>query len=239
MLNLGLSLGSSHIQNKRNKERKKQRKLSMSDGNPERRNLVLLSVAIILFHLADGGFIDKKLKLPFINIQFDNFEILGSFIWILLFWFLLRYWQTTKGNFTTEFRSELSDVSSKSFIMMMYIKFKRNLHYKKINGYESIYLQPVSESNYKIVLSNKILEGEIKKGKVTKVTKKVAFEEKESILLNNFIGKTILLLTKIETAIVRPSFNAYIMPYIILSFALLTVFLHSEFYKTMVNNYFN
>ena len=71
--------------------------MAISDNNPERRNLTLLSIAIIVFYLAGGYFIGNEIKLKVINVGFHNREVLGYIIWVMLAWFLFKYWVTSRG----------------------------------------------------------------------------------------------------------------------------------------------
>lgn len=69
--------------------------MPINDSSPERRNLVLTSLAFILFYAAGGSFHDEEIKLLVVNLQFSKPEILAIFVWVLLFWFALRFYQKT------------------------------------------------------------------------------------------------------------------------------------------------
>ena len=69
-----------------------------SDSNPERRNLIVLSLGIIIFYLAEGQMIDDEVKFKLINIEFKDIDILVCFVWGMLFWFLFRYVVTNKNS---------------------------------------------------------------------------------------------------------------------------------------------
>ena len=63
--------------------------------NIARRNLILISIAIIIYNLAGGQF-TNKLTLSFIGVEFmqENAEyIFKTLIIISFIWFVLRYWQ--------------------------------------------------------------------------------------------------------------------------------------------------
>lgn len=66
------------------------------NSTTERKNLVILSWSIILFTLTEGNIEGNKITLPLINIEFSNMENLLYLVWIMLCWFLLRFWQTHK-----------------------------------------------------------------------------------------------------------------------------------------------
>jgi hypothetical protein len=78
----------------------------ISDNNPERRNLVVLSISIILYFLADGKITDDNVRLQVINVTFGEPEVLGKFVWVLLIWFIYKYWLNNKGSWKNGFYGE-------------------------------------------------------------------------------------------------------------------------------------
>ena len=84
--------------------------MTIQDISPERRNLVVLAVSIIIFYLAGGEFINQSVKLQIINVKFTNPEILQHFIWVLLLWFIFRYWVTMQGSWKHGFSQEISSI---------------------------------------------------------------------------------------------------------------------------------
>ena len=66
--------------------------MAYSDNNPERRNLTVLSVVIIIYYLANGRF-DKTdgVSFPLIKLHFNNPEMLAYIVWFTLCWFLFKY----------------------------------------------------------------------------------------------------------------------------------------------------
>ncbi len=81
-------------------------KLAISDNNPERRNLVVLSISIILYFLGGGSITDENIRLQVINVTFSKPEVLVKFVWLLLFWFIYRYWLNHKGSWKEGFYRE-------------------------------------------------------------------------------------------------------------------------------------
>ncbi|BCN93244.1 hypothetical protein THMIRHAM_10290 [Thiomicrorhabdus immobilis] len=80
--------------------------MAISDNNPDRRNLNLLAVSIIVYFFAGGQLTDDNVRLHIINVTFNNPEVLTFFIWGLLIWFLYRYWLTNKNSWKEGFYSE-------------------------------------------------------------------------------------------------------------------------------------
>lgn len=84
--------------------------MTIQDSSPERRNLVVLAVSIIIFYLAGGEFIDQSVKLQIINVKFANPDMLKHFVWVLLLWFIFRDWVTMQGSWKNDFGKEISQV---------------------------------------------------------------------------------------------------------------------------------
>ncbi len=70
--------------------------MTYSDSNPERRNLTILSLAIIVFYLGEGYLLNKEISFTLINVGFHKQAVLVVFVWVLLFWFLFRYTVTNR-----------------------------------------------------------------------------------------------------------------------------------------------
>lgn len=83
--------------------------MNIQDSNPERKNLVITSLSIILFFLSGASFEDNQVRLSLINVTFKNPDILIYFIWILFGWFLFRYWQIHRGSWIPNFQRDISE----------------------------------------------------------------------------------------------------------------------------------
>lgn len=70
--------------------------MAIHDSDPERRNLVVTSLAFIVYYLAGGYITDNNVRMQIVNITFDNKAVLAVFVWVMLLWFAWRYWQTHK-----------------------------------------------------------------------------------------------------------------------------------------------
>lgn len=99
--------------------------IDTSSLNAARRNLVLISMALILFSLGDGSFVlDKdKVNLTILagTITFGNPEILSKFVWVMFAWFLIRFWQ---------FSDHKTDWSNYTYKMYL-SKFMENIYKKE------------------------------------------------------------------------------------------------------------
>ncbi len=81
--------------------------MTMHDSSPERRNLNVLAVSIILYHLADGKVDGSSLTLNMLNISFGNTLVLQYAIIVFLLWFLFRYWVMNRDGFKKDFVQEI------------------------------------------------------------------------------------------------------------------------------------
>jgi len=118
--------------------------MALHDSNPERRNLSVMSLSIIVFFLAGGEFTESTVRLQIINVYFSNSEVLSDFIWILLVWFLFRYWLIHQGSWKKEFASELNFVPTRIIYWHLTKRFELdddfsrsyypNRHFLKIDG---------------------------------------------------------------------------------------------------------
>jgi len=96
--------------------------MALQDSNPERRNLSVLSLSIIVFYLACGSFTEGTVRLQIVNINFAKPEVLSFFVWGILVWFTFRYWLVHQGNWKEDFYNELQQYTPKFFINKYLIK---------------------------------------------------------------------------------------------------------------------
>jgi hypothetical protein len=73
-----------------------------SEGLIEKRNLTVLSFAIVVFYLAGGSISFDDVRLGIFNAHFEHTYIIVAAIWLVLIWFAFRYWVTTKGKYLQE-----------------------------------------------------------------------------------------------------------------------------------------
>lgn len=219
-MNFGFDFGFNNTNNKKRKEKEIQRKFEMSDGNPERRNLVLLSMAIILYYIADGEVVDNALRLQFINIEFKNFKVLGTIVWVILFWFLFRYRITTIGIFKKEFFSELNNISKAHPLLVAYVK-------RFLTDYEIT--KESNTDNYAAYINSHRDKNRGGYRYIYGIKHKTSTLDNERSMsaINNLLSWFVFIVITIHTAIVRPSFSAYIVPYFIFLTAIILCILKS------------
>ena len=83
----------------------------VTDNNPDRRNLVVVSLSVLIYYLGGGEFKGDVLKLPLVNMEFERPEVLVGFLCCSFIWFSLRYWQTTYWRFRSEYDEMFRRVS--------------------------------------------------------------------------------------------------------------------------------
>lgn len=81
--------------------------MTVHDSSPERRNLNILSISVILFYLADGKVEGSSLTMNMMNVSFGNTDMLRYSVVVFLLWFLFRYWVVNKDKFISDFTEEL------------------------------------------------------------------------------------------------------------------------------------
>ncbi|MGF2736703.1 hypothetical protein [Marinobacter sp. DUT-1] len=81
--------------------------MAINDALPERRNLVVTAFCVIVFYAAEGFVTDPTVRLAVVNVSFKHPEVLAGFVWGLLVWFQIRFWQSTRFKFGERFKQEI------------------------------------------------------------------------------------------------------------------------------------
>lgn len=100
--------------------------MTYSDSNPERRNLVVLSFAIIIFYLSGAKLQDDYLKLAFINVSIEDITSLIIIVWCMLGWFLFRYVITNHKKYAVITQSETTYTNLSYPFVIDYVKSNAN-----------------------------------------------------------------------------------------------------------------
>ncbi len=83
--------------------------MAIQDSDPERRNLMVTSLAFIAYFFGGGSVTQSTIKLPIVNIEFSNATFLAAMAWAVFAWFIYRYWLAHHGKFLPVFKDELYD----------------------------------------------------------------------------------------------------------------------------------
>lgn len=86
--------------------------MEISDSSPERRNLTVLSVLVILFYIGGARLTEQHLSLPMINVKFTQTWALVAALWVALIWFVVRYWQTWRFEGRAQVREDMASFYS-------------------------------------------------------------------------------------------------------------------------------
>jgi hypothetical protein len=70
----------------------------LEEDNIARRNLILISAAMITYFYAGGNLAEGKLTFQLISLEFSEYEKLGHLAWVLFAWVWLRYYQLSRIN---------------------------------------------------------------------------------------------------------------------------------------------
>mgnify|MGYP001165508359 CR=1 FL=1 len=81
--------------------------MAIKDALPERRNLVVTAFCVIVFYAAGGFITEPTVRLAVVNVSFRHPEVLAGFVWGLLVWFQVRFWQSTRSKFGERFKQEI------------------------------------------------------------------------------------------------------------------------------------
>lgn len=97
--------------------------MSIQDSSPERRNLTVMSLAIIVYYLAGGQFSEDEVKLLIVNIKFEHPLVLTFFVWIIFAWFYFRYFMSTRKNISDSAGGRKVSAVTKFDLFPMYKKY--------------------------------------------------------------------------------------------------------------------
>ena len=61
-------------------------------SDPHRRNLMMISIAFLIFFLGDGELSEEGLRLGMVGVDINSPWVVGLSAWLMLFWFAWQYW---------------------------------------------------------------------------------------------------------------------------------------------------
>jgi len=197
--------------------------MPMQDSDPERRNLMVTSIAFIAYFYAGGSFPESNVRLQVINAEFSQPEILALIAWSTFCWFIYRYWVTHRGNFIASFSNEFTEIREKLYIINFLNKeLKQTLHINEPNNeYYASNLRWVGGSvvatcNYASITRNpegKIVSSSSGGGIHNRAPKYIKFK--------GIKGWFLVFRATLSCIIKQPSFSNYVVPYFLSFLAIL------------------
>ncbi|MDQ7085505.1 MAG: hypothetical protein Q9M36_11515 [Sulfurovum sp.] len=168
--------------------------MTMFDSSPERRNLNLLSISIILYYLA-GGYIlgNGTAKIEVLNIGFKDKNVLVYSVVIFLLWFLFRYWIVEREESSQKYKAEVCNIN----IAKLYRFFVDNS-----------------------IKDSFIIFQACTGAEMTTVNGITTVLGKRLIKIDGFGGNIIRLFIIVKMFFTKPTLSAYIMPYMLSFIAL-------------------
>ena len=192
--------------------------MAIQDSDPERRNLVLTSIAFIIFYLADGQVTPGAITLQVVSVTFKNVLALKIFAWVMLCWFGLRYWQTHHMSYENAYRDHLNEFGNSNESGAIYIE--KTFKLKRVNDCDGFFGHQLlwHGGNNKLHIKYSRMEGVKKKenGSIA-YDKRVDLEPEELI---GFYGILLRLQYFWSFAIKSPGFTSYAVPYILFASAI-------------------
>ncbi len=191
--------------------------MAYQDSNPERRNLVLTSVAFITYFFAGGEFLENTVRLHVINVAFSKPEVLGFIAWTSLLWFLFKYWQVNSEKFINEFKIELNKVYCRDFAVKYVIKCTDSSLDKSNCFVDSVFLKG-KKFVIKFIISSWVSRYENTNKLRHYYSKDCSGPVNEHDLkqceIKDFSGYLLRLRAIMFCCIRYPSFSNYVIPYI-------------------------
>lgn len=189
----------------------------MEDSSPERRNLLVTSIAFIAYFYAGGHFPNSTVNLQVINADFTKPEVLGFMAWLAFAWFFYRYWLVHRGIFFPEFRKEFTQWQSKQYIFdyarksvdhQLVSDEKAGSHIRDIFWHGGFV-------NVEFMWAGKVTRAGGDSGRIRSHTDFPSDQKLENLHMTDFKGWALALRATSECMFEFPSFSNYIVPYIL------------------------
>lgn len=199
--------------------------MAIHDSDPERRNLIVTSLAFIAYYYAGGAFVDSNVRLQMVNVTFEKPEVLAGIAWMLLFWFFYRYWLTHKKSFRNGFSDEKYDYYKLPYVIR-YAEKRLGKPLVKSDEEEGYHITGLvysgGKAGIRYVYALDITRSEVT-GEIEGYTGNGTCDN-GVIPLQCMAGYWVMLRATLECCIKSPSFSSYLVPYVIFAVALIGPF---------------
>ena len=110
--------------------------MTYADNNPERRNLTILSLAIVIYYIGEGYLINPQISFTLINVGFKNKEALVVVVWVMLIWFLFRYVVTNRHSHGEDLAKSLLQINMdyapvRTYLINKGVNINQNVNFDK------------------------------------------------------------------------------------------------------------
>jgi hypothetical protein len=199
--------------------------MPVQDQNPERRNLALTSISIILFYLAGGHLENNTVRLQVINVNFDNPEVLTSAVWLALLWFAYRYWVTHRGSIWRGINSEISHFSNDR-ILKAYIAGQtgERVVADEENGQHISGVNIERHNLVAIVQVANDVRRDSTSGQIKSAKSGLDQANAKRLPVTGWKGRAVAIWLIWRTFISHPTFSAYVFPWMLFALALVMGF---------------
>ena len=187
----------------------------MQDQNPERRNLLVASMGFLLYFLAGGALADDVVRIQLINLKFENPTIFATFAWVILLWFLFRYWLLHSGKFARDFKKELLNFSNEPGIRSEVEKLLGEAIVE--DDQQGPHLAPIRAKKctleVPIVWAIKVTRHR-ETGQIASISGQNK-KEPRAVLLSGLKGRWLAAKIFLRCFFLYPSFSNYAIPYVV------------------------
>ncbi|WP_448249874.1 hypothetical protein [Thalassotalea agariperforans] len=199
--------------------------MPIQDSEPERRNLMITSIAFITYFYGEGTFISNEIRLQVINVSFQNPKFLTLMAWIAIFWFLYRYWQKYNGKFTTEFLSEFISRQGKTYVKN-YLKYKTKEPIFDDFSDEGNQINSLEFKRRKVLINYDFASNAEKDKETGKNIRWTTAQSPKQLNITGIYGSFIIIRIILSCVVRSPSFSNYIIPYILFILAISGFFVY-------------
>lgn len=196
--------------------------MALHDSDPERRNLMLMSLGFIAYFYAGGSIQESVLRIQVVNVTFSEPFVLAVMAWLLHFWFLYRYWLTHKTKFSDGFRREMLDSYQLPFFVQ-YASDKLGKPFIKPGETEGLHVcgfsYEVDGPAIKYVYASNVRR-DGRTGRIEGYSRKREDEE-GLVSIKGFAGLILRIRAALKCCVSNRSFSDYLVPYILFLIAMI------------------
>lgn len=193
--------------------------MPLQDSDPERRNFLVASILFIIYFYGGGKVVGDQVKLPLVNLEFENMVFLAVFAWVALFWFAYRYQITHAKSFRSAFMRELHDFTSVKFIIEA-LAADLNIP-MALDDKDGLYMHGFCYGKHSIVVHCKYAES-LSRDPTTRQPQgyQGLTDEPKEFPLTGFKGRLLSAKLLGYCAIKRPAFSSFAVPWLLFIFAI-------------------